>query len=95
MLFWLRRRRETAERIDAEADVLFGEVGVEAYAKARRRIDRPRLAVLLNWTRNVWRFRSCVLFSTSTWPSSQEGRGSRASAGSRSSAKNGIPRHAC
>jgi hypothetical protein len=30
MLSWLRRRRETAERIDAEADVLIGELGVEA-----------------------------------------------------------------
>jgi hypothetical protein len=37
MLSWLRRRRETAERIDAEADVLIGELGVEAYAEARRR----------------------------------------------------------
>jgi hypothetical protein len=37
MLSWLRRRRESAERIDAEADVLIGELGVEAYAEARRR----------------------------------------------------------
>ena len=37
MLSWLRRRRETAERIDAEADALIGELGVEAYAEARRR----------------------------------------------------------
>ena len=37
MLSWLRRRRETAERIDAEADVLIGELGVDAYAEARRR----------------------------------------------------------
>ena len=33
MLSWLRRRRET----DAEADALIGELGVEAYAEARRR----------------------------------------------------------
>ena len=37
MLSWLRRRRETAERIDVEADALIGELGVEAYAEARRR----------------------------------------------------------
>ena len=37
MLFWLRRRRETAERIGAEADALIGELGVKAYAEARRR----------------------------------------------------------
>ena len=36
MLSWLRRRK-TAERIDAEADALIGELGVEAYAEARRR----------------------------------------------------------
>ena len=35
MLSWLRRRRETAERIDAEADALISELGVEAYAEAR------------------------------------------------------------
>ncbi len=34
---WLRRRRETAERIDAEADALIGDLGVEVYAEARRR----------------------------------------------------------
>jgi hypothetical protein len=37
MLSWLRRRRETAEKIDAEADALIGELGVEAYAESRRR----------------------------------------------------------
>jgi hypothetical protein len=37
MLSWLRRRRETAERIDPEADALIGELGVEAYAEGRRR----------------------------------------------------------
>ena len=37
MFSWLRRRREIAERIDAEADALIGELGVEAYAEARRR----------------------------------------------------------
>jgi len=37
MLSWLRRRRETAERIEAEADALIGELGVAAYAEARRR----------------------------------------------------------
>ena len=37
MLSWLRHRRATAERIDAVADALIGELGVEAYAEARRR----------------------------------------------------------
>jgi hypothetical protein len=36
MLSWLRRR-EKLERIDAEAEALIGELGVEAYAEARRR----------------------------------------------------------
>ena len=37
MLIWLRWRRERAERADAEAEVLIRELGVEAYAEARRR----------------------------------------------------------
>ena len=37
MLPWLGRGREAAERIDAEAEALIGELGVEAYAEARRR----------------------------------------------------------
>jgi hypothetical protein len=36
MLSWLRRCRKTAERIDAGADMLIGELRVEAYAEARR-----------------------------------------------------------
>jgi hypothetical protein len=35
MLSWLRRRRETAERIDAEADVLIDGLGVEACRQTR------------------------------------------------------------
>ena len=50
MLSWLRRRRETAERIDAEADVLIGELGVEAYAEARRReYESSSDAIALRW----------------------------------------------
>jgi hypothetical protein len=37
MLSWLRRWRETAERIEAEAEMLIAELGFEAYAEARRR----------------------------------------------------------
>ena len=37
MLIWLRWRRERAERADAEAEALIRELGVEAYAEARRR----------------------------------------------------------
>ena len=36
MLRWLRRRRERLKRIEAEADVLIQQFGVEAYAGARR-----------------------------------------------------------
>jgi hypothetical protein len=50
MLSWLRRRRETAERTDAEADVLIGELGVEAYAEARRReYESSDDAIALRW----------------------------------------------
>jgi len=37
MLTWLRRRREQAERIEAEADALISDLGDGAYAEARRR----------------------------------------------------------
>jgi hypothetical protein len=52
MLFWLRRRRETAERIAAEADALIGELGIEAYAEARRReYESSSDAIALWWSR--------------------------------------------
>jgi hypothetical protein len=52
MLSWLRRRRETAERIEAEADTLIGELGVEAYAEARRReYESSNDALALRWNR--------------------------------------------
>ena len=52
MLSWLRRRRETAERIDAEADALIGELGVEAYAEARRKeYESSGDAIALWWNR--------------------------------------------
>jgi hypothetical protein len=51
MLSWLRRRK-TAERIDAEADALIGELGVEAYAEARRReYESSGDAIALRWHR--------------------------------------------
>jgi hypothetical protein len=51
MLSWLRRRK-TAERIDAEADALIGELGVEAYAEARRReYESSNDALALRWNR--------------------------------------------
>ena len=37
MLSWLRRRREQAERIEAEADALISNLGDGAYSEARRR----------------------------------------------------------
>ena len=52
MLSWLRRWRETVERIDAEADALIGELGVEAYAEARRReYESSGDAIALWWNR--------------------------------------------
>jgi hypothetical protein len=52
MLSWLRRRRATAERIDAEADVLIGELGIDAYAEARRREhESSGDAIALWWSR--------------------------------------------
>ena len=49
MLSWLRRRK-TAERIDAEADALIDELGVEAYAEARRReYESSNDAMALRW----------------------------------------------
>jgi hypothetical protein len=53
MFSWLRRRRgERAERIDAEADALIGELGVEAYAEARRReYESSNDALALRWNR--------------------------------------------
>ena len=37
MLSWLRRRRDQAERIEAEADALISDLGDGAYSEARRR----------------------------------------------------------
>ena len=52
MLSWLRRRRKTAETIDAEADALIRELGVEAYAEARRReYESSNDALALRWNR--------------------------------------------
>jgi hypothetical protein len=52
MLSWLRRWRETAESIDAEADALIDELGVEAYAEARRReYESSDDAIALRWNR--------------------------------------------
>ena len=49
MLSWLRRRK-TAERIDAEADALIDELGVDAYAEARRReYESSNDAIALRW----------------------------------------------
>jgi hypothetical protein len=50
MFSWLRRRRETAERVDAEADALIGEFSVGAYAEARRReYEASGYAIALWW----------------------------------------------
>ena len=37
MLGWLRRRRERTAWVEAEAEALSRELGVEAYSEARRR----------------------------------------------------------
>ena len=53
MLSWLRRCRETAERIDAEADALIGDLGVEAYAEARRREYKSSNDALALWWNRI------------------------------------------
>jgi hypothetical protein len=37
MRSWLRRRRERLERVEAEAEALFLDLGATAYSRARRR----------------------------------------------------------
>jgi hypothetical protein len=52
MLGWLRRGRETAERIEAEAEVVMREYAVRAYAEARRREREAKSkAEAQNWSR--------------------------------------------
>ena len=52
MLGWLRRRRETAERIEAEAEAVMREYAVRAYAEARRRECEAKSKVeAQNWSR--------------------------------------------
>jgi hypothetical protein len=52
MLSWLRRRRESPERVDAEADALIAELGVEAYAEARRKeYESSDDAMAARWNR--------------------------------------------
>jgi hypothetical protein len=52
MISWLRHRRERLEQVDAEADKLIGDLGVEAYAEARRREhESSDDAMALRWNR--------------------------------------------
>jgi len=52
MLWWLRRRRETAERIEAEAEAVMRQYAVRAYAEARRRErEANSKAEAQNWNR--------------------------------------------
>ncbi len=52
MLGWLRRRRETAERIDAQAEALMRRYAIRAYAEARRRECAAKTKVeAQNWSR--------------------------------------------
>jgi hypothetical protein len=52
MLPWLRRRRERLKRIEAEADALILDLGVEAYGEARRRERAARSdATAREWNR--------------------------------------------
>jgi hypothetical protein len=69
MLSWLRRCRETAERIDAEADALIGDLGVEAYAEARRReYESSNDAIALRWNRSLWRLGANPASSSGSTP---------------------------
>lgn len=52
MLRWLRRRRETAERIEAEAEAVMRAYAARAYAEARRREREAKTnAEAQNWNR--------------------------------------------
>jgi hypothetical protein len=52
VLAWLRRRRETAERIEAEAEAVMREYAVRAYAEARPRgREAKSKAEAQNWSR--------------------------------------------
>jgi hypothetical protein len=52
MLGWLRRRRETAERIEAEAEGVMRAYAARAYAEARRREGEAKTkAEAQDWSR--------------------------------------------
>ena len=52
MLSWLRRRRERAERAEAEAERLMREYGCDAYGEARRREQELKSKLeAKNWSR--------------------------------------------
>ena len=52
MVFWLRRRSETNERIEAVAHALIRDYGVEAYGEARRmEREANSLPESRNWSR--------------------------------------------
>ena len=52
MLGWLRRQRETAERIEAEAEAVMRAYAARAYAEARRREREAKSkAEAQNWSR--------------------------------------------
>ena len=52
-LSWLRRR-ETQARIEAEAETLIGEMGIDAYAEARRREREANdFATARHWARTA------------------------------------------
>ena len=53
MLSWLRRRRESIERIDAEADALIHNLGAAAYSAARRREHESSSDVMAKHWRRV------------------------------------------
>src|SRR5208337_1814341 len=52
MLSWLRRRRERAERIEAEAEALIRDLGDYAYSEARQRErEASSIAMAREWCR--------------------------------------------
>ncbi len=53
MLSWLRRRGESIERIDAEADLLIHNLGAAAYSAARRREHEASSDVMAKHWRRV------------------------------------------
>jgi hypothetical protein len=55
MFWWLPRRRARIKRLDAEAEALICELGVDAYAEARRKeYEASSDIIAKDWGRQWW-----------------------------------------